>query len=278
MVLRLNAVSWGAETPTAVLLHGLGDGAFVWSHIAPVLAARMTVAAVELRGHGDSPHDPQALYEPETYARDVLEAIRFHGWGSPIVLIGHSLGASVAIHVASMAREIVRGLVLVDGGPGLDPDTSYYICQQFLTQPWFYDSVASFATGLERRHPLSDPKLLHDIAEQALRPLQSGGYELKCDRQLLSHADASDDALLWDRMRSFKGPVLVVRGGVSALLPRRSAARMVNELPDCRVHTVPGAGHAVMLDNPAHLLLALEKFLSKICSKPRVYEGARPFS
>jgi pimeloyl-ACP methyl ester carboxylesterase len=270
MVLRLNAVRWGVETPTTVLLHGLGDGAFVWNHIAPTLAARTTVAAVELRGHGDSPHDPQARYEPETYALDVLEAMRFHAWESPIILIGHSLGATVAIHVASLRREQVRGLVLVDGGPGLDPTTCYYLQQQCLSQPWLYDSIESFAAELERRHPLSNPQLLRGVAEQALRPLSSGGYELKCDRQLLSAGGLPDDRVLWEKIRSFAGPILVLRGAGSALLTRRGAARMGRELPDCRVHTIPGAGHAVMLDNPDHLVLTIERFLSEIAGEPRV--------
>lgn len=275
MALRLNTVTWGDGTPTVLLLHGLGDGAFVWSHIAPALAANTTVMAVELRGHGDSPHDPQARYEPETYAEDVVEVMRLRAPVCPMTLIGHSLGATVAIHVASMARDQVRGLALVDGGIGLNPTTSHYIREQFLNQPWLYESVDSFATELERRLPLSNPQLLRSVAEHALRPHTSGGYELKCDRQLLSSERAPDDTLLWEKMKSFDGPILVVRGAGSALLTRRGASRMANELPDCRVQIVPAAGHAVMLDNPGQLLHAIERFLSEICERMK---NMRPFT
>ena len=270
MPLSLNVQTWGVGKPTVLLLHGFAEGAFVWNHIAPVLAAHATVAAVELRGHGDSPRGPEAHYEPTTYAEDVLEVMKYRFAGRPVTLIGHSLGATVAIHVASMARDQVHGLALVDGGPGLNLDAIRHIHQQFLAQSWFHESINSFTTELQRRYPLSDLRLLQGVAECALRSLPSGGYELKCDRQLLSIERPPDDALLWERLRSFDGPVRVIRGAMSAVLSLRAAASMANALPDCRFYTVPMAGHAVMLDNPDEFLLAIERFLSEIHCNPCV--------
>jgi pimeloyl-ACP methyl ester carboxylesterase len=171
-----------------------------------------------------------------------------------------------------MAREQVRGLVLVDGGPGLDPDALRHIRQQFLKQPWSYDSIDSFATELQRQHTMSDLQFLQGIAKSALRPLPSGWWELKCDKQLLRCEHAHDEALLWEKLRSFEGLVLVIRGHGSAVLGGRAAARMAYKLPDCRLHTVPGAGHGVILDNPDDLLLAIERFLSEISRELRAPE------
>lgn len=274
MPFTLNLQKWGEGLPTALFLHGLADGTFIWNHIALVLAAHTTVAAVDLRGHGDSPHDSEARYEPGTYAEDVLEVLKSRVRGRPLTLIGHSLGATVAIHVASMAREQVHRLALVDGGPGLNLSALCHIHQQFLAQPWCYESVDSFATDLQSRYPLSNPQLLQGIAERALRPLLSGGYELKCDRQLCRTECPPDDTLLWERLRAFDGPVLVIRGAGSAVLSRKSAARMANELRDCRIHTVPLAGHAVMLDNPNEFVPAIATFLSEICRNPCACEEA----
>jgi pimeloyl-ACP methyl ester carboxylesterase len=266
MSLRLNTVTWGEGTPTVLLLHGLGDGAFVWNHIAPVLAAQTAVIAVELRGHGDSPHDPQACYDPQTHAEDVIETMLRVG-ARPVILIGHSLGAIVAVHVASMAPAQVRGLVLVDGGPGMSAATMRHIREQFVTQPWVHDSIDSFAMALQRRYPLSNPQLLQGVAGHAVKPLSSGGYELKCDRQLARAKGWPDDASLRQKLKSFGGPMLLIRGAASAVLSRTDAARMANELPDCRLHAVPLAGHTVMLDNPDDLLRAIERFLAEISAR-----------
>jgi pimeloyl-ACP methyl ester carboxylesterase len=102
------------------------------------------------------------------------------------------------------------------------------------------------------------------MAQHALRCLPSGGYELKCDRRLLSATGAFDDELLWRKLESFDGPTLVIRGSGSAMLGRKAAKRMANELPNCRLHTVPGAGHAVMLDNPDDFLHATGTFLHEM--------------
>ena len=109
MPLRLSMQTWGDGTPTVLLLHGLADGAFVWNRIAPTLASHWSVAAVDLRGHGDSPHDSQGNYEPDAHAQDVLEVMKSRLGGRPVILIGHSLGATVAIHVASVARSFSPG-------------------------------------------------------------------------------------------------------------------------------------------------------------------------
>jgi pimeloyl-ACP methyl ester carboxylesterase len=264
MALRLNWVKWGIGTPTVLMLHGLGDGAFIWNHIAPSLAVRATVSALELRGHGDSPRDPDARYEPEAYVRDVLETIKLHVGARPITLVGHSLGAAVAIHVAAVVRDQVRGLALVDGGPGLNPAALRHIYEQFRSQQWFHANVESFSEELQRRHPIADPRLIRRVAEHALRELPSGGYELKFDKQVVAADRKPNDELLWEKLQAFDGPKLIVRGAGSAVLTRAGATRMERELPNCRLHTVPMAGHTVMLDNPDELLLAIEKFLSGI--------------
>lgn len=273
MPFSLNTVTWGVGTPTILVLHGLGDGAFVWNHVAPVLATRAAVTAIELRGHGDSPHDPAARYDAETHAGDVLEAMRSLV-KEPVTLIGHSLGAAVAIYVASMARDQVLGLVLVDGGPWLNPAALRHIHEQFLTQAWFHQSADSLAAELRRRHPLANRQLVKAVAQCALRPLRSGEYELKCDRRLVDGGRAPDDALLWEKLRSFDGPVLLVRGAASAVLGRASAARIAKDLPNCRLHTVPMAGHTVMLDNPDDVVRAIAGFLSETTRHRRPQEAA----
>jgi pimeloyl-ACP methyl ester carboxylesterase len=92
---------------------------------------------------------------------------------------------------------------------------------------------------------------------------------------LVSSESVSDDASLSERLKSFDGPVLVIRGAASALFSQRSAALMANKLPDCRLHTVPLAGHMVMLDNPDNFLLAIKRFLSEISWKPCAHEDVQ---
>jgi pimeloyl-ACP methyl ester carboxylesterase len=51
---QLHVERYDAGLPAVLLIHGGGDGAFVWDLFAPALARRFTTLAVDLRGHGDS--------------------------------------------------------------------------------------------------------------------------------------------------------------------------------------------------------------------------------
>jgi pimeloyl-ACP methyl ester carboxylesterase len=87
-----------------VLLHGLGDTSSTWADFVAKLD-RPTVA-LDLRGHGSSPHCTE--YTVDAMAADVLVAID----DSAVDIVGHSMGGHVASQVALRAPERVRRLVL----------------------------------------------------------------------------------------------------------------------------------------------------------------------
>jgi pimeloyl-ACP methyl ester carboxylesterase len=113
-VLRWPGAAAGA--PLAVLLHGLTSNAMTWGHVAPALAGEFEVLAPDLRGRAGSAGLP-GPYGIERHAEDVAALIRAAGDGRRAVLVGHSMGGFVAtMATTGIARDLVRGLVLVDGG------------------------------------------------------------------------------------------------------------------------------------------------------------------
>src|SRR5207237_3780091 len=79
------------------------------------LLPHLAAVAPDLRGHGLS-DAPREGYEPIDYARDVVVLLEAEG---AMPLVGHSLGALVALLAASLAPALVPWLVLLD--PPLDP-------------------------------------------------------------------------------------------------------------------------------------------------------------
>lgn len=113
---RLNTVRRGTG-PAVVLLHGLGDSAATWSGVAERLADRFETIAVDLLGHGDSPHPD----DPDEFTRDrALDDIDdvLATLDGPAVLVGHSLGGYLALAHAATRPGVARGLVLLNTGPG----------------------------------------------------------------------------------------------------------------------------------------------------------------
>lgn len=112
--ITIYARDWGGDGPPILLLHGLSSNSRIWDWTAPLLTDRFHVIALDQRGHGlaDVPDDGYGFQET---SGDVAEFIEQAGLDRPVV-VGHSWGGSVAVDLAARYPDLVRGIVLVDGG------------------------------------------------------------------------------------------------------------------------------------------------------------------
>ncbi|MCW0203897.1 MAG: alpha/beta hydrolase [Rhodanobacter thiooxydans] len=123
--LPLAAQVWGDETlPPLLALHGWLDNAGSFARLAPLLATRWRVTALDLPGHGHSGHlAAGASYHYVDHVQAVLaavDALQLERY----TLLGHSLGAGVASLVATARPERIARLLLVEGlGPLGDDGT-----------------------------------------------------------------------------------------------------------------------------------------------------------
>lgn len=112
----LRLLRWGADRPPEFLLvHGLASNARMWSGVAEALHdAGHAVAAVDLRGHGESDH-PDVGYSVAEVADDVAEVVDAVGSARPVVA-GQSWGGNVVLEMAVRHPDRVAGVAAVDGG------------------------------------------------------------------------------------------------------------------------------------------------------------------
>jgi pimeloyl-ACP methyl ester carboxylesterase len=104
----------GSERPVILLLHGWLGTWYTWRKVIPLLANEYTVVAPDMRGLGDS-DKPESGYDGETMARDVRRLLEALNLGDrPVVVVGHDMGAPVALVYAYDNPATVRGLVYVD--------------------------------------------------------------------------------------------------------------------------------------------------------------------
>jgi pimeloyl-ACP methyl ester carboxylesterase len=104
------AVHRALRGPLAVLVHGVTSSSRTWWRVGPALAARgYRVLAVDLRGHGASPRAVAGLSVADL-AADVAETVE-----EPVdLLVGHSLGALVALELVGRRPRLARRLVVED--------------------------------------------------------------------------------------------------------------------------------------------------------------------
>lgn len=124
--LALTAQIWGEpDAPPLLALHGWLDNAGSYSLLAPLLAERWRVIALDLPGHGHSEHLPAgASYHYLDYVSAVLAAA--DAWAlERYTLLGHSLGAGIAALVAAATPERIDQLLLIEGLGPLGDDGSH---------------------------------------------------------------------------------------------------------------------------------------------------------
>ena len=228
--------------PPVVLLHGLGVGGLVFQAFARRLLPHLAAVAPDLRGHGQSDAPPTG-YTPGDYALDVAEMIQAD-LTPPVPLIGHSLGALVALELGALRPDLVAWLVLLD--PPLDRE---------LRNPEI-DSVyrlrhaapGELEAYLLERNP-GGGKLLAESLARLFRQASDAAFEA-----MLGAARPEPPAVA--------RPALVIqadpqRGGV---LGDRAARAFVDRLPQGKLVKVAGATHSLHASHPAEVARAILEF------------------
>jgi len=260
--LRLRYRRAGTERSTRVLLlHGVtgnGDG---WGQLADRLARDHDVILLDQRGHGRS-EAPTGGYDLDSFARDAADVLT-HLNAAPAAVLGHSLGARVALALAVPRPDLVSRLILED--PPLD-------AQEALTGPTPAAAAAAryaWFAWLRELRALSRDDLL------ALRRRESPTWS-EDDRARWAESIAEANPALWgsDGLRiegdwrrelaAVRCPTLLVRGEPArgSIITDEEARDAERAMAAGRVVQVAGAGHMVHLDRHEPFAETVASFLS----------------
>jgi len=276
--LRLHVLHWQgpSHAPRILLVHGFMHHAWVWAELAQRLCGHFDVYALDFRGHGDSAWDAQQHYLHEHLQSDIrcaIDALSLHGCH----LIGHSLGARVAMLVLEREPALATSFTIIDTGPDVGAAGAAKVRSDAESQPRHFTSVESFHSYLRRIYSLANYAALVAFATHSLRK-EGDQFTLKMDpaftRALWKPTTGNSNQhelraplneQLWHALASLRIPTLVLRGAASAILSRQTAEKMANEvIANARLKPVPMAGHAVMLDNPEVTTDLIEAFLQDV--------------
>lgn len=260
---RLHVLEWrddaGAGLPDdspLVFLHGGGANAHWWDHLASPLSATRAVYALDFRGHGDSDHPPERRVGAFD---DDLEALVAWLGREDVILVGHSLGATVALDHASRFAA-TRALVLVDLARGGLPATgrrarlALSLRRTYRTRA---EAIERFRFLPESSH--ASETLRAAIGAQSVREEPDGRFGYKFDPAWFALPARPRPDLAKLRL-----PTLLVRGGESTLLTPEAAQSFVEEVSSARLVEIADAGHHVLVDQPERLLAAVERFLADL--------------
>jgi len=263
--MRFHYLDWGGSGRPLLFLHGGGLNAHTWDVVALMLRNRYRGIALDQRGHGDSEWSPAIDYGVETQLRDVEGFIDLLKLENP-VLVGQSMGGLNSIAYAVRHSDRMKGLVVVDVGPEINPSGAERI-REFSSTPEL-DSPEAFLERAVKFNPLRDPTVLRRSLFYNLRQLPSGKWALKHDQRRASEEawriSTAQRERLAGEVTKIACPTLIVRGALSDILTDDAAERFAQSLPRARWVRVEKAGHNVHGDNPRGLLDAMVPFLDEI--------------
>ena len=203
-------------------MHGIGSSGATWDSVSTLLAGRFSCYAIDLMGHGESPvPDDPTEYSRDAALADIDDLIAT--LEAPPILVGWSLGGYLALAYAATRPGAVRGIVVLNTGPGF-----------------------------------RDPAKREAWNERSRRNAHRFGVVPQAAELNLQH-----DSVVMDNLGALDVPTLVLAGSEDRAEYGAAGKYMAKKMPNCRFAHVDGGGHAMHeASHAAEVAQLIENFAS----------------
>lgn len=249
--IRQHYLRYGGKGPAVILIPGITSPAITWGFVAERLAERHDVYVLDVRGRGLSSTGPDLDYGLDAMAADVIGFADALGLSAP-ALLGHSMGARIAMRAAKAGKITFSRLALIDppvSGPGRRPYPSKL--------PWYVDSIRLAMKGIDAE----GMKTFCPTWTEAQLQLRAEWLHTCYEPAIVTAFDDFHTDDIFPDFKALKQPALLMvagRGGVIA--PEdESEVRKLN--PAIEITRVANAGHMIPWDDFDGFFEALGDFL-----------------
>ncbi|TVT38334.1 alpha/beta hydrolase [Hymenobacter setariae] len=261
IIKRNNVRLIGEGSQTLLFCNGFGCSQQIWRYLSTPLANRYRVVLFDYVGTGDSDLGAYNWQEYSTlkrYAQDVVEICRVLELHE-VVLIGHSVGATIAMLAAGQAPGYFAKCVLLTASPCYLNKPGYYggltledVNQLFALLDVDQNSWANLFSGM-----LIAPEHAPTIGEEL------ASYFCNLDSNVARHF--ARVAFLADNradVSQLQLPTLLLQCADDAIAPTEVSTFLMEHLPQATLTTLPAVGHCPHLSAPLETMAAIEAFLA----------------
>jgi glycerol-3-phosphate dehydrogenase len=269
----------GGSGPTLVLVHGLGGSSVNWLAVAPALAQRARVLAIDLVGFGFTP--PVGRSSSVDANRLILDRFLDSVVGAPAILAGNSMGGLISLLEAAAHPEKIAGLVLVDPaqprapGEWIDPAVAasflmysipgvgeWYLrsrAKKLGPEKLVHDLLALCCVDM-KRIPADVLKAHVDFAAHRMEAMPWGNAAfLEASRSLVSIL--MQPKAYREAVAKIVAPTLLIQGVEDRLVSIAASRLLAASRPEWSFDPIDGIGHTPMLEAPERFLASVNGWL-----------------
>jgi pimeloyl-ACP methyl ester carboxylesterase len=254
---------WGHGEPAVVLIHGWACDWNYWKAQIEALESKYTVVALNLAGHGASERN-RSDWTLGNYGEDVATVVRQLN-NRQIILVGHSMGADVALEATRRIGDRVIGIIAVDSlkSIGLPPMPRREIERQ----------LAPFkANFIETTRNYVTEKMFEKGANPVL--VQKVAYDMSLEPPAV--AVPSLESLLAFDFSTVLPDIHVPVLAINSDLGPTDEARIRKQLPGFKVAVLEHTGHFLMMETPERFNPLLLQDIDALVHSPATHPGPAP--
>ncbi|MGB2102369.1 MAG: alpha/beta fold hydrolase [Porticoccaceae bacterium] len=254
--MKLNYTDQGSGNPI-FLIHGLFGSLSNLGNLARALVPSFRVVCVDLRNHGDSPHDGQMSLL--SMAADIVELMDDLSIAHAF-FVGHSLGGKVAMQLAMTNPDRVRSLVVADIAPVKYRDNNSILINAL-------QELSKIAINNRKSADLFLSELGIELSVRAfllknLRRNAQGNFDIKINIEAIK-ANYEDHLSTAPQGQNFTGPCLFLKGENSDYIQQQYLPVINSLFPQSSVKTIESAGHWLHAEKPELFNQLVLQFISE---------------
>lgn len=264
MILERNmvVVSGSAEARPLVFVHGFGCDQSMWRQVAPKFVDDFRVVTYDLTGMGQSDlsaYDTRRYADLDAHVEDLLALLEELALENA-VLVGHSIGATIALLAANRVPERVAKLVLVSPTPCFLEDAANDYHGGFSSQ-----DLAELVAFLDENHLGWSAHMAPTISGQpAGEPAAEELTKSFCrtDPAIAQHFGRV--TFFADQRAAFEAaarPALILHCDNDALVPMQVAEWMRDRMPGATLKVLNATGHCPHMTVPFDVVVATREFV-----------------
>jgi pimeloyl-ACP methyl ester carboxylesterase len=240
-----------------VILHGLFGSSDNWLTQAKIYSDEYKVFTVDLRNHGQSPHDN--AFDYQSMVNDLEEFFADHNL-KEVTLIGHSMGGKAAMNFALAHPDRIGRLIVVDISP------RYYDLEHYsIVDGLNAVKLSELTSRNDADKALSDYVPEPDVRQFLLKNLQrkaEGGFSWKINLPIISEklSNIGVDLVVEG---VFEKPTLFIRGARSKYVRDSDWTHIKEVFPEATLETME-TGHWVQAEKPQEFVAITRRWIESV--------------